>query len=151
MSNKLKLDTKEVDRIMKKLDVNVDAVIRRAAFQIEGEAKKKAPYETTALRNSIYVETKAGAFSGGHQSSYSTVAGNAAQHAASAGNAAKTEKIPAPTKLGHAHVGPCMDYAAYVEYPGHVRKGGERPYLTPPAEEVAHRYNSGKEWESIIK
>lgn len=147
MTNTLKLDTREVDRIMKKLDVNVDAVIRRAAFQVEGLAKQKAPYETTALRNSIYVETKGGSFANGQSTSFTQVSGEATQK----NPTAKTEKIPSPSKLGYAHVGPCVEYGIYVEYPGHVRRGGERPYLTPAAEEVGKNYNSGKEWESIIK
>lgn len=147
MTNKLKLDTREVDRIMKVLDVNADAIIRRAAFQIEGEAKKKAPYETSALRNSIYVEAKGGAFSNGQSTSFTQVTGDVKEKR----DTAQTERIPSPSKLAHAHVGPCVDYAIYVEYPGNVRKGGERPYLTPAAEEVAHRYNSGKEWEGLIK
>ncbi len=147
MSKKMRIDTREVDRIMKALDVNADQIIRMIAFEIEAEAKQKAPYETTALRNSIYVETKKGAFSGGNQSSFGDVASNVAEKNA----CATVEKFPSPKKQGYAHVGPCVDYAIYVEYPGKVRRGGERPYLTPAAEEVARRYNSGEKWEDLTK
>lgn len=147
MSNKVRIDTREVDRIMKALDVNADQVIRMIAFEIEADAKIRAPYDTTALRNSIYVETKKGAFSNGSQSSI----GNVSSTVTDKNPTATVEKLPAPAKEGYAHVGPCVDYAIYVEYPGNVRKGGERPFLTPAAEEVARRYNSGDKWKGLTK
>jgi hypothetical protein len=139
MSGRVVLDTKEVDRICKVLNVNRDAIIRRAAFQIEAEAKKNAPYDTTALKNSIYTVT--GDHNGYHQAATSAKAKNPD---------VQTEAFPTPAK-GSAHVGACVEYAEYVEYPGAVRKGGERPYLTPAAELIANRYNEGKEWEELIK
>ena len=139
MTLKFTLDTKELDRIASKLNVNRDAIIRRAAFEVEGEAKQNAPYDTTALRNSIYTVT-------GDHNGYSSAA-NSAQ---SKNPEVRTEAFPNPPK-GAAYVGACVEYAEYVEYPGAVRKGGERPYLTPAAEHVAERYNNGKEWEDLIK
>ena len=136
--NQVKLDTTECDRIAAKLGTNVDAVVRRAAFEIERLAKDKAPWDTTALKNSIYTSTS-------KEDGYS----RAASDAQGKQPGVNTESFPQPTELGYANVGPCVDYAIYVEYPGAVRKGGERPYLTPAAEEVAKKYNSGKEWESI--
>jgi hypothetical protein len=137
--NQVRLDTRECDRIAAKLGTNVDAVIRRAAFQIEELAKNKAPWDTTALKNSIYTATS-------KEDGYS----KAASEANNKQPGVETEPFPIPEKEGYANVGACVNYAVYVEYPGAVRKGGERPYLTPAAEEVAKRYNSGKEWESII-
>ena len=147
MSGKVRIDTRECDRIMRRLDVNADQIIRRIAFQVEASAKQKAPYDTSALRNSIYVEGIKGSYSNGQQTSFSTVSSNVTK----LNENAQTEQLPKPKKEGYANVGPCVNYAAYVEYPGAVRKGGERPYLTPAAEEVARNYNSGKEWESLTK
>lgn len=136
--NQVRLDTTECDRIASKLGTNVDAVIRRAAFQIEALAKQKAPYDTTALKNSIYTATS-------KEDGYS----KAASEAESKQPGVETESFPVPDKEGYANVGPCVNYAIYVEYPGAVRKGGERPYMAPAVEEVMQKYNSGKEWESI--
>lgn len=136
----IKLDTKECDRIASVLGTNVDGVIRRAAFEIEEAAKNKAPWETTALKNSIYTTTS-------KEDGYAKAEGDAKDKNPDV----ETEPFPVPDKEGYANVGACVNYAVYVEYPGAVRKGGERPYLTPAAEEVAQKYNSGKEWEEIIK
>ena len=51
------LDTRELDRIVANCDKSRDQIIRRLAFEIEGDAKRNAPYDTTALRNSIYTVT----------------------------------------------------------------------------------------------
>jgi hypothetical protein len=134
-----KLDTKELDRIAAKLNVNRDAIIRRAAFEVEAQAKQNAPYDTTALRNSIYVVTD-------KEDNYS----QAANKAKANNPEVRTEPHPKPTK-GSVFVGPCVEYAEYVEYPGAVRKGGERPYLTPAAENVMNKYNSGEAWKELCE
>lgn len=134
-----KLDTKELDRIAAHLNLNRDAIVRRAAFEVEGEAKQNAPYDTTALRNSIYTVT-------GDHNGYSSAA-NSAQ---SKNPEVRTEAFPSPPK-GAAYVGACVEYAEYVEYPGAVRRGGERPYLTPAFERVTNKYNDGKAWEDLVK
>jgi len=134
-----KLDTKELDRIAAKLGTNRDAIIRRAAFEVEGEAKQNAPHDTTALRNSIYVVTD-------KEDNYS----QAANKARAQRPGVQTQAHPKPPK-GSAFVGPCVEYAEYVEYPGAVRKGGERPYLTPAAEKVMNKYNSGEAWKELCE
>lgn len=139
MSGKIVLDTKEVDRIAKALGTNRNAIVRRAAFEIEAEAKQNAPYDTTALKNSVYTVT-------GNHNGYNA----AASRVQSKNPDARMEPFPNPPD-GAAYVGACVEYAEYVEYPGAVRKGGERPYLTPAAEHVAQRYNDGKEWEDLTK
>ncbi len=141
MSGKVvwKLDTKELDRIAKALNTNRDAIVRRAAFEVEREAKQNAPYETTALKNSIYTVT-------GDYNGYQ----GAANGAQAKNPGVRTEAFPTPQK-GAAHVGACVEYAEYVEYPGAVRKGGERPYLTPAFESVSNKYNDGKAWEDLVK
>ena len=137
--NSVVIDTKEADRIAKSLNTNRDGVIRRMAFQIEGLAKQLAPYETTALRNSIYTETS-------KDSNFSATS-SAAQ---SSRPGVTTIQHPKPEE-GFANVGPSVNYAEFVELPGNVLKAGQRPYLTPAVEQVLQKYNSGQEWEELTK
>jgi HK97 gp10 family phage protein len=70
MSTVIKLDTKVLDDIAAKLDMNTDKVLQSVAFQVEAEAKKRAPRDpqrppmdmtvptTGALRNGIHTEKK---------------------------------------------------------------------------------------------
>jgi hypothetical protein len=57
---KIKLDTKELDRIAAGMNKSREQVMKKLAFDVEAKAKMKAPVLTGALRNSIYTETKAG-------------------------------------------------------------------------------------------
>jgi len=52
------LDTRRLDEIARGLDMNTDQVLMALAFQVEGEAKKRAPVDTGALRNSIMTNKK---------------------------------------------------------------------------------------------
>ena len=149
----IKIDTKEVDRIAKVLGTNRDGIVRRMAFQVEGLAKQLAPYETSALRNSIYTETS-------KDSGYSKSSGEAK----SARKGVETIRHPKPDE-GFANVGPSVNYAESVEL-GHgfgvsYGAGGDvdfakgfvkaQPYLTPAVEQIAQKYNSGQEWEELTK
>lgn len=49
------MDTRGLDRLLRDLPKEADAVVRKAAFDIEARAKRKAPVDTGALRNSIAV------------------------------------------------------------------------------------------------
>lgn len=138
MSNYV-LETKECDRIMKQLGTNRDGLVRTIAFEIEGVAKQLAPYETTALRNSIYTETS-------KDSGFSQSSGQAK----SSRPGVETIQHPKPQE-GFANVGPCVNYAEWVELPGNVLKAGQRPYLTPAVEQVANKYNSGEKWRELTK
>jgi HK97 gp10 family phage protein len=53
-----KLDTRMLDAIAAKLDMNTDKVLQSVAFQVEAEAKIRAPVDTGALKNSIHTERK---------------------------------------------------------------------------------------------
>jgi len=55
---KIKLDTREIDKIAKGLDKNTDDVLGNLAHLLEGEAKERAPYDTGALYNSIRAKRK---------------------------------------------------------------------------------------------
>lgn len=70
MSAVVKLDTTGLDAIAAKLDMNTDKVLQSVAFQVEAEAKKRAPRDplrppmdptvptTGALKNGIHTERK---------------------------------------------------------------------------------------------
>jgi HK97 gp10 family phage protein len=53
-----KLDTRVLDAIARDLDKNSDQVLASVAFQVEAEAKVRAPVDTGALKNSIHTEKK---------------------------------------------------------------------------------------------
>ena len=53
MSTIIKLDTTGLDEIAAKLDMRTEQVLKSAAFQIEAEAKDRAPVDTGNLKNSI--------------------------------------------------------------------------------------------------
>lgn len=136
--NEVKLDTKELDRIAKQLNVKREAVGRRMAFQIEKRAKELSPHATGALRNSIYVVTQ-------KQDGYSA----AASAAKSANGGVTTSPHPTPTGNVIANVGPCVDYAEYQEFG--TSKMAAHPYLTPAVEEITAKYNSGDEWKELVE
>ena len=52
------LDTRRLDEIARSLDMNTDQVLRSLAFQVEAEAKKRAPVDTGALKSSIMTNRK---------------------------------------------------------------------------------------------
>ena len=56
MSVSVKLDTTVLDNIMRDLDINTDEAVQSVAYDVEGDAKIKAPVDTGALKNSIHTE-----------------------------------------------------------------------------------------------
>ena len=54
----IRLDTKVLDRLCRELDMNTNQVLRSIAFQVEGEAKNKAPVDLGALKGGIHVEPR---------------------------------------------------------------------------------------------
>ena len=136
--NEIKLDTRELDRIAKQLNIKREAVGRRMAFQIEGLAKQLAPKRYGALRNSIYTITQ-------KEDGYTS----ASASAKAANPAVTTSPHPTPTGNIIANVGPSVDYAEYQEF-GTSRMGAQ-PYLTPAVEKIAQKYNDGREWEELVK
>ena len=145
------IDTKEVDRVAANLGKNRDAIVRIIGFDIESAAKQLAPYDTTALRNSHYTETSEG-------NTFDVASSNAL----SKNPKVTTIQHPKPEK-GFVNVGPSVDYAESVEF-GHgfgvsygagggvdFAKGFVRaqPYLTPAAESVSQKFNSGERWKGL--
>lgn len=52
----VKLDTAMLDAMARRIESNTDGALRAIAFQIEAEAKVRAPYKTGALKGGIEVE-----------------------------------------------------------------------------------------------
>ncbi len=134
----IRLDTTELDRIAAQLGVKREAVGRKVAFDIEARAKQLAPVDTSALRNSIYTVTQA-------EDGYS----QAAAAAESARPGTRSEAHPKPSGNVIACVGPCVEYAEYVELG--TSKMAAQPYLVPAVEQVTEAFNSGKTWEALVK
>lgn len=106
-----------IPKLTQDLRSDLSAVIRKGAFDIEGQAKVAAPVDTGALRASIYVSVQGGG-------DYS-----AAEAAAKASNA-KAELFPenAPSEPLTAHVAVGVSYGAPVEF--------KKPFLLPAVERV---------------
>ena len=140
-----KLDTKELDRIIKDADTNADKIVRKLAFKVAGYAKQNAPYITTALRNSIYVKTS-------RYDGYS----KASTAAKSKSEGVETAEHP-ECKPGEARVGPCVAYGARVEF-GFVGKDSlgrnynqpTHPYLTPAIEQIRKEFNNGTTYREMV-
>jgi len=133
--NDVVLDTKEVDRVMKALGMNRDAIVRTIGFDIESAAKQNAPVDTSAMRNSIYTETPEG-------NTFDVSSSNAL----SKNPKVTTIQHPKPEK-GFVNVGPSVNYAEFVEFG--TSKQSAQPYLVPAAESVSQKFNSGERWKGL--
>ena len=140
-----KLDTTELDRIIRDADVNADKIVRHLAFNMVGYARQLAPYVTTALKNSIYARTS-------KDDPYNQVA------AIVKSKNPKAEIAPLPEpKEGEAYVGPCVAYGARVEF-GFVGKDklgrqynqATHPYLTPALEKVKTEMQDGTTYREMV-
>ena len=131
-----KLDTTELDRIIRDADVNADKIVRYLAFKGEGYAKELAPYDTTALRNSIYTVT--------HEEDHYREADS---NAKSKRKDVITEPHPAPEK-GEARFGPCVSYASYQEFG--TSKMSAHPYMTPAIERLRKEMQDGTTYREMV-
>lgn len=105
-------DTRNLDRLISNIPGKTEEVIKAVAFQVEAIAKRLAPVDTGALRNSIYVR-----FSDSNPSTTVTV-----------------EELPKPTNQFSAVIGPSVEYAIYVELGTSFMSA--QPYLLPALREV---------------
>lgn len=137
MTTTFKLDTKELDRIMKDLDKNKEDIGRAAAFEIEAGAKMRAPVDTSALQNSIYTVTK-------KEDGYA----EAIVAAKSKNKTAKFSRHPKPTGDTIANVGPAVEYAEYQEFG--TSKMAAHPFLFPAVEAFFQKFNSGEFWKELF-
>ena len=129
------VDTRELDRIAKKLGASTDQVIRAMGFEVQGMTRfaieAQDAIDTGAYWNGIAVKTDDG-------EEY-------------------LEQIPesdvrvsAPTPPQHAvHVGPTVNYAVYVEFGTY--KMAARPSLVPAFEAVARDYISPGKWKVVVE
>ena len=133
-----KMDTRELDKIVRNMDHNKNKVGKLLGFELEAEAKKRAPRLTSAMANSIYTVTK-------EQDGYTNASGAAKQ----ANPKVETNRIPKPTENVIANVGPCVNYAEYVEFG--TSKQAAQPFLTPAAETMVDKLNSGEYWRKLVE
>ena len=133
-----KLDTRELDKIVREMDNNKEEVGRNIGFELQAEAQKRAPRLTSAMSNSIYVVTK-------KSDGYSAASGAARQ----ANPKVETQPHPKPTGNILANVGPCVNYAEYVEFG--TSKMAAQPFLTPAAEVISQKINDGTYWRKLVE
>jgi HK97 gp10 family phage protein len=138
MSDNIKINSVELDRIVNALEGNKEKAGRMIGFELESETKRRAARDTSAMANSVYTATK-------KYSGYSSASG-----AARSSNP-KVETSPHPQPSGNvlARVGPCVNYAEYVEF-GTSRMAAQ-PFLTPAAEVVSQKINDGTYWKVLIE
>lgn len=132
----VKLDTTVMDNIAKNANKNKTKAGRKIAFWIEGRAKSYAPIQTSALANSIYVHTK-------DENHYS----EAASKVKSLRPGVETAEHPAPEGNTVAVVGPCVDYAEYVEF-GTSRQSSQ-PYFTSALMDAEVEFELPATWEDL--
>jgi HK97 gp10 family phage protein len=133
MSNTVRLDTSELDKIAAGLKISRRNVIKGIAFEIERQAKQNAPVLTGTLRASIHTVTEDGSTLG------------------PVGNPAGSEIADLPSPGGDviAIVGSGVDYAAYVELG--TSKTAAQPFLGPAVESQARRLNDGTLWKEMFE
>ena len=138
MSDTMKLDFKEVDRIITALEGNKEKVGRMIGFEIQSQAQQRAPRDTSAMANSIYTLTK----------NYDGF-GAATSAAKQANPNVITERVPKPTGNVIARVAVAVNYGSYVEM-GTSRMAAQ-PYLYPAGESVTSKINDGSYWKVLTE
>lgn len=109
---KVFVETTRLNQLIASIDPDTEKVVKSVAFQIEALAKIKAPVDTGALRNSIYVSLKT--------------------HNVPPTEA--TEVLPTPTDNVSAYVGPSVEYAIYQELGTGEMEA--QPFLIPALREI---------------
>ena len=134
------LDTRELDKLAAALNGNRMDVLTAAGFEVERSAKKRAPYITGALSNSIFTKTS-------KENDYSEASSNARD---------KNENVEIlsldefPDDENKVIIAPCVNYGIWVEL-GHGENPTPKPYLFPALEEIINAINQGKFWERLFK
>jgi len=120
----VEVDTRKLNRLIRKIPGNVADAVASVAFAIEREAKINAPVDTGALRNSIY--TRIGRTGGSM----------VADWVVSPDSDAVVWELPQPENETTAYIGPSVEYGVYVELG--TSKQAAQPYLTPAVNSVAN-------------
>lgn len=113
MTARIIIKYNHLNRIAAKLPEAVSAIVRKAAFDVEADAKMSVPVDTGTLKNSIMTE-------------FTTVGGAVAMSGSGLGQSADVTS---------AIVAPHTEYAAFVEFG--TRRQRAKPYMRPAAEKVA--------------
>ncbi len=106
----------------------IDRAVRKAAFDIEREAKQRAPVDTGFLRASIYTVTKGGS---GFKVSPSGATG------------AAQRTLFSPVSLTDSHeaiVAVGAQYGIYLEYG--TRRSPAQPFMTPAVMKVKPKFEA---------
>ena len=131
------MDTEKLDAIIRDANMTRDQIIKRAAFEIEAIAKRLAPVDTSALRNSIYTVTP-------KEDNYQQAESSALSKNPEAGMV----EIPTPPE-GCASVGPAVEYGIYQEFG--TSKMAAQPYMTPAFEQVKAKLEDGRTYKELVK
>jgi HK97 gp10 family phage protein len=165
----VRLDTSILDMMVANLDMKMERIITRMAFEVERDAKMLTPVDTGALRNSIYTVTRD---SGASSFQRAVKIGKRSQATAFRRNkkgeilgmsTRKTKKgtklarlanvrysaLPEPTGKTIAVVGTGIEYAQWVEW-GTSRRAAH-PFLKPAVVKVTRKFNKGETWRELVK
>lgn len=112
MTTRVFTDTTNLNRLIDRIPGNKRQLVKSIAFQVEALAKMKAPVDTGALRNSIYVSLQ-----GSHTPPKEA-----------------TETLPIPDNDVTAFIGPSVEYGINQELGTSFME--PQPYLLPALREV---------------
>jgi HK97 gp10 family phage protein len=120
----VKIDTEKLDQLVAQFPTMVDKAIRATAFDLTGNTRFLAPYDTGALQASIFTKTHFG-------SNFQDAGGEALGH-----NSEVEIDDPTPTDcpLMTAYIAPGVNYAYFQEF-GTGRMAAH-PFLTPAIEKA---------------
>lgn len=113
----IRLDMRELQKIIDKMPERVETLIKKVAFRAEGYMKQRAAVDTGAMVNSIYTKTQK--YDGFPSAQAAALAKDPRAHLI---------QHPEPPEFT-AYVGPSVDYAIYQEF-GTYRMAAH-PFVTP--------------------
>ncbi len=119
--SKVVMDTRPLDKLVKKAPEKGDRAVRKTAFQIETDAKILAAVDTGAMRSSVHTVTSKGS--------------NASTNLALAQGlrpGVEVAEAPPVTRLGLAYVGVGVEYGIFVEFGTY--KTSAQPFIVPAVE-----------------
>ena len=147
------LDMRELEKLIKEEPARAARIIKATAFQVEAEAKSRAPVDTGALKNSIYSNLygQSGLARMALQAQRKTVV---MRRRASKRVRARAQRwadkryipLPQPGSVYEAIVGPSVNYAIYLEF-GTFRMAA-KPYLKPAVEAARAQY--AERWKELF-